>query len=190
MPVFPCVRLWCHDFADGVALPVPLESMAISPITRAIPDNLSDLVGGTPMVRLARLAPDCDAELVGKLEAYNPAGSVKDRIGVAMIEGTEAQGVIVARCPPVAVSRVACSVQVGHAEIAPAPLRGAAGGVVSRRGYPALRPQGYLGSDFVTASPAPGGEQAGRRRMPWRPCLRCGPLILTRSTVRRRRRMP
>ncbi|MDQ3644400.1 MAG: cysteine synthase A [Actinomycetota bacterium] len=66
--------------------------MATSAITRAIPDNLSDLVGGTPMVRLGRLAPDCDAELVGKLEAYNPAGSVKDRIGVAMIETAEAQG--------------------------------------------------------------------------------------------------
>ena len=44
------------------------------------------------MVRLGRLAPDCGAELVGKLEAYNPAGSVKDRIGVAMIEAAEAAG--------------------------------------------------------------------------------------------------
>jgi len=66
--------------------------MAISSITRAIPDNLSDLVGCTPLVRLGRLAPGCDAELVGKLEAYNPAGSVKDRIGVAMIEAAEAEG--------------------------------------------------------------------------------------------------
>ncbi len=66
--------------------------MAISSITRAIPDNLSDLVGCTPLVRLGRLAPGCDAELVGKLEAYNPAGSVKDRIGVAMIETAEAEG--------------------------------------------------------------------------------------------------
>ena len=44
------------------------------------------------MVRLGRLAPDCGAELVGKLEAYNPAGSVKDRIGVAMIEAAEREG--------------------------------------------------------------------------------------------------
>ena len=44
------------------------------------------------MVRLARVAPDCGAELVGKLEAYNPAGSVKDRIGVAMIDAAEAEG--------------------------------------------------------------------------------------------------
>ena len=66
--------------------------MSVSPPARAIPDNLADLVGGTPMVRLARLAPDCGAELVGKLEAYNPAGSVKDRIGVAMIDTAEREG--------------------------------------------------------------------------------------------------
>ncbi len=66
--------------------------MSVGALGRTIPDNLSDLVGGTPMLRLARLAPDCGAELVGKLEAYNPAGSVKDRIGVAMIEAAEAEG--------------------------------------------------------------------------------------------------
>src|SRR3954471_17695571 len=58
----------------------------------AIPSNLADLVGGTPLVRLTRLAPDCGAELVGKLEAYNPAGSVKDRIGVSMIDAAEREG--------------------------------------------------------------------------------------------------
>jgi cysteine synthase len=59
---------------------------------RSIPDNLADLVGGTPMVRLDRLAPDGGAELVAKLEMYNPAGSVKDRIGVSMIDAAEAEG--------------------------------------------------------------------------------------------------
>ena len=68
--------------------------MSVSPPTRAIPDNLADLIGNTPMVRLTRVAPDCGAELIGKLEAYNPAGSVKDRIGVAMIEAAEAEGLI------------------------------------------------------------------------------------------------
>ena len=58
----------------------------------AIPANLADLVGRTPMVRLTRLAPECGADIVAKLEAYNPAGSVKDRIGVAMIEAAEAEG--------------------------------------------------------------------------------------------------
>jgi cysteine synthase A len=66
--------------------------MSVPPIARAIPDNLADIVGNTPMVRLTRLAPDCGAELVAKLEAYNPAGSVKDRIGVSMIDAAEAEG--------------------------------------------------------------------------------------------------
>ncbi len=66
--------------------------MSVSPSTRAIPDNLADIFGNTPMVRLTRVAPECGAELVAKLEAYNPAGSVKDRIGVAMIDAAEAEG--------------------------------------------------------------------------------------------------
>ncbi len=66
--------------------------MEISSPAGAIPATLAEHVGGTPMVRLERLAPECPAELVGKLEAYNPAGSVKDRIGVAMIEAAEAEG--------------------------------------------------------------------------------------------------
>jgi cysteine synthase A len=58
----------------------------------AIPANLADIVGRTPMVRLTRIAPDIGAELIGKLEVYNPAGSVKDRIGVSMIDAAEADG--------------------------------------------------------------------------------------------------
>jgi cysteine synthase len=58
----------------------------------SIPTNLADLVGRTPMVRFSRLEGDHDIELIGKLEAYNPAGSVKDRIGVAMIQAAEAEG--------------------------------------------------------------------------------------------------
>jgi cysteine synthase A len=59
-----------------------------------IPDNPADLIGNTPMVALRRIAPDCGAELVAKLEVHNPAGSVKDRIGVAMIDAAEAAGEI------------------------------------------------------------------------------------------------
>ena len=66
--------------------------MSVSPVGSAIPSNLSETVGGTPMVQMTRLAPDCEAELIGKLEVYNPAGSVKDRIGVAMIDAAEAEG--------------------------------------------------------------------------------------------------
>jgi cysteine synthase A len=54
--------------------------------------NFADLVGGTPMVRLTRVAPGVDAQLIGKIESRNPAGSVKDRIGVAMIDAAEAEG--------------------------------------------------------------------------------------------------
>jgi cysteine synthase len=66
--------------------------MTVPPVTGAIPENLADLVGNTPLVRMTRLAPDCPAELIGKLEAYNPAASVKDRIGVAMVDVAEAEG--------------------------------------------------------------------------------------------------
>jgi len=56
-----------------------------------IPTNISDHIGNTPMVRLSRLEPE-GVELYGKLEAYNPGGSVKDRIGIAMIEAAEREG--------------------------------------------------------------------------------------------------
>jgi cysteine synthase A len=58
-----------------------------------IPENIASYVGRTPMLRLARLEPEgSEVELYGKLEAFNPGGSVKDRIGVAMIEAAEAEG--------------------------------------------------------------------------------------------------
>ena len=61
-----------------------------------IPINIAEHVGRTPMVQLTRLLPDgCDAQLFAKLEALNPGGSVKDRIGVAMIEAAEREGRIV-----------------------------------------------------------------------------------------------
>jgi cysteine synthase A len=60
----------------------------------ALPSNPADLIGDTPMVVLSRIAPDCGAELIAKLEVGNPAGSVKDRIGVAMIDAAEAAGEI------------------------------------------------------------------------------------------------
>jgi cysteine synthase A len=56
-----------------------------------IPRNIADHVGGTPMVELARLAPD-GVRIFAKLESLNPGGSVKDRIGIAMIEAAEAEG--------------------------------------------------------------------------------------------------
>jgi cysteine synthase A len=55
-------------------------------IKMKIANNVTDLVGNTPLVRLNRLTEGAKAEVVAKLEFYNPAHSVKDRIGVAMIE--------------------------------------------------------------------------------------------------------
>jgi cysteine synthase len=60
----------------------------------SIPINIAEHVGRTPMVQLARLTGDAGAEVFGKLEMLNPGGSVKDRIGVAMIEAAEAEGII------------------------------------------------------------------------------------------------
>jgi cysteine synthase len=51
-----------------------------------------DVVGRTPMVALRRLGEDLDAEICAKLEYLNPGGSVKDRIGVAMLDAAEAEG--------------------------------------------------------------------------------------------------
>ena len=61
---------------------------------RRLGDEASSVVGGTPVVRLARLAEGAGAEVVAKLEYFNPGGSVKDRIGVAMIDAAESEGKI------------------------------------------------------------------------------------------------
>jgi cysteine synthase len=58
----------------------------------AIPTNIADLVGRTRVVKLTRLPVDNEVDLFAKLEASNPGGSVKDRIGVAMIEAAEREG--------------------------------------------------------------------------------------------------
>jgi cysteine synthase len=55
-------------------------------------ENLADTFGNTPLVKLPRLAGDLPATVLVKLESFNPAGSVKDRIGVAMIETAERDG--------------------------------------------------------------------------------------------------
>ncbi|MBN2031279.1 cysteine synthase A [bacterium] len=57
-----------------------------------IADNVMDLIGNTPLVRLKKIGSNGNAEIVGKLEFFNPCGSVKDRIGVSMIETAEKNG--------------------------------------------------------------------------------------------------
>src|ERR671911_2816611 len=60
-------------------------------MTRAYPTVL-DLVGATPIVRLDKLSPPGGARILAKLEYLNPGGSVKDRIGLALIEAAERDG--------------------------------------------------------------------------------------------------
>ena len=59
-----------------------------------IANNVTELVGNTPLVRLNRITQGLNAEIVAKLEFFNPAHSVKDRIGVAMIDAAEKSGQI------------------------------------------------------------------------------------------------
>lgn len=54
-----------------------------------IAENVLDLIGGTPLVKLKRLSYDCRATVIAKLEYLNPAGSLKDRIAKSMIEAAE-----------------------------------------------------------------------------------------------------
>jgi cysteine synthase len=59
-----------------------------------IANDVTELVGGTPLVRIRHLAEGAPAQIVAKLEFFNPAHSVKDRIGVAMVDALQEQGKI------------------------------------------------------------------------------------------------
>src|SRR5436190_14557712 len=59
-----------------------------------IANNVTELIGNTPLVRLNRISTGVKAQIVCKLEYFNPLSSVKDRIGVAMIEAAERDGIL------------------------------------------------------------------------------------------------
>jgi cysteine synthase A len=59
-----------------------------------IANDVTELIGNTPLVRIRNLGRDAPAQIVAKLEFHNPAHSVKDRIGLAMIQAAEAAGLI------------------------------------------------------------------------------------------------
>src|ERR1700722_13384384 len=60
----------------------------------SIADNITQLIGNTPLVRLNRVTDGVGADVVAKLESFNPGNSVKDRLGVALIDAAEEAGLI------------------------------------------------------------------------------------------------
>jgi len=57
-------------------------------------NDITETIGNTPLVRLNKIGKGVDAEILGKLESFNPAGSVKDRIGLSMINDAEKKGIL------------------------------------------------------------------------------------------------
>ncbi|WP_405315563.1 cysteine synthase A [Methanobrevibacter sp.] len=66
----------------------------IPKLKRGVLDSITDAIGNTPIVRLNNLTKDLEAEVDVKIESFNPTGSVKDRVAVAMIEDAEEKGIL------------------------------------------------------------------------------------------------
>jgi cysteine synthase A len=76
-----------------VRVVVPADAERRTAMARIFED-ITKTIGRTPLVRLNRVTDGADAEVLGKLEAFNPCASVKDRIGVAMIDAAEEEGLL------------------------------------------------------------------------------------------------
>ncbi len=81
-------------------------------------DRITDLIGGTPLLKLTNYiaANELGADIYAKLEYFNPAGSVKDRIAKAMIDDAEAKGVL--KPGSVIIEPTSCNTGIGLASVA------------------------------------------------------------------------
>jgi cystathionine beta-synthase len=86
-------RLGGKDVGErGRDAPLRRRGITIPDVTAQIADSILDTIGDTPLVRLSRIGAGLKPQLIAKLEVFNPGGSIKDRVAVALIEAAERSG--------------------------------------------------------------------------------------------------